>query len=184
MARVGWRHIQLDPSRRTVFFARRGLEIDPGGIAKGYAVDRIAALLRNSGVASGLIYAGRSSIYAMGAPPSDARGWRVAIPNPRRPSQDAFEVFLRNESMSTSGSTERFFFAAGHRYSHLMDPRSGYPAQGMLAVSVVAPRGIDSEAWTKPFFVLGRNWTARNKPSNFRVFLCEDLPEQPCVSLP
>ena len=67
---------------------------------------------------------------------------------------------------------------------HLMDPRTGNPVQGMLAVSVVAPKTIDSEAWTKPYFVLGREWATRHKPKEFRVFLCEDRTEIACVSLP
>ena len=65
--------------------------------------------------------------------------------------------------MSTSGSYEKFFRAEGKIYSHIMDPRTGYPAQGMLSVSVVAPRTIDSEAWAKPFFINGRQWAAKHK---------------------
>jgi thiamine biosynthesis lipoprotein len=65
-----------------------------------------------------------------------------------------------------------------------MDPRTGFPARGMLTVSVLAPKTIDSEAWTKPYFILGRQWAARHKPNDFRVFLCEDRTEIQCVSLP
>jgi thiamine biosynthesis lipoprotein len=64
-----------------------------------------------------------------------------------------------------------------------MDPRTGYPAQGSVSVSVVAPRTIDSEAWAKPYFVNGRQWAARHKPEEFRVFFCEDRMEQPCAWL-
>jgi thiamine biosynthesis lipoprotein len=85
--------------------------------------------------------------------------------------------------MSTSGSSEKFFMADGKVYSHIMDPRTGYPAMGTLAVSVVAPRTLDSEAWTKPYFVLGRQWAAQHKPKEFRVFICEDKAEQPCAWL-
>lgn len=183
MARIGWEAIRLDAATRTVRFARP-VEIDPGGIGKGYAVDRMAVILRERGISSGLISAGRSSIYGIGVPPSEPRGWRVEVPYPRNPRQNFAEVFLRNESMSTSGSTEKFFQAGGRTYSHIMDPRAGRPATGMLQVSVVAPRTIDSEAWTKPYFVLGREWAARHKPKEFRVFLCEDRTEIACVSLP
>ena len=85
--------------------------------------------------------------------------------------------------MATSGSTEKFFAAGGRIYTHIMDPRTGYPASGMLQVSVVAPQATDSEAWTKPYFILGRKWAERNKPSDFQVFLCEDRSENACVSL-
>ena len=64
-----------------------------------------------------------------------------------------------------------------------MDPRTGYPAQGAVAVSVVTPRTIDSEAWAKPYFVNGRQWAAKHKPKEFRVFFCEDRTDQPCAWL-
>jgi thiamine biosynthesis lipoprotein len=93
------------------------------------------------------------------------------------------EAFLKDMSMSTSGSYEKFFRAEGRIYAHIMDPRTGYPAQGSASVSVIAPRTIDSEAWAKPYFVNGRQWAARHKPEEFRVFFCEDRMEQPCAWL-
>lgn len=182
-ARMGWQHIRLDAAKRTVQFARP-LELDPGGIGKGYAVDRMAAILKARGVKSGIITAGRSSIYAIGAPPSEPRGWRITIPHPKDERKTVQEYFLKNESMSTSGTTEKFFVAGGTTYSHIMDPRTGMPARGMLSVSVIAPRTIDSEAWTKPIFIQGRQWAAQKKPKEFRVFLCEDRTEIACVFLP
>ena len=77
-------------------------------------------------------------------------------------------------SLSTAGSYEKFFWAEGRTYSHIIDPRTGYPAQGTSAVSVLAPRTIDSEAWTKPFFINGRSWASAHKPDGFRVFFCQD----------
>ncbi len=183
LGRIGWRKIELDARARTVRFTAP-VEIDPGGIGKGYAVDRMAEILRERGVRSALISAGRSSIYGLGAPPSEPRGWRVTIPDPRRGAGNAAEFYLKNMSMSTSGSSERFFTAGGRTYSHIMDPRTGYPVQGMLLASVLAPRTLDSEAWTKPSFVLGREWAARHKPKDFQVFLCEDRSENPCAYLP
>jgi thiamine biosynthesis lipoprotein len=183
LARIGWQKIQLDPRTRTVRFTAP-VEIDPGGIGKGYAVDRMAGILRAHGIRSALISAGRSSIYGLGAPPSEPRGWRVTLPDPRRRGNNLAEFYLKDMSMSTSGSSERFFTAGGRIYTHIMDPRTGYPVQGMLLASVLAPNTLDSEAWTKPFFVLGRQWAARNKPKDFQVFLCEDRSENPCAYLP
>jgi FAD:protein FMN transferase len=183
LGRIGYQHIHLDARTHTVRFDAP-VDIDPGGIGKGYTVDRMAAILRRDGVTSGLISAGRSSIYAIGAPPSETRGWHILLPNPRDPRKNVWDLYLKDESMSTSGTTEKFFVAGGKTYSHLMDPRTGNPVQGMLAVSVVAPKTLDSEAWTKPYFVLGRDWTTRHKPKEFRVFLCEDRTEIACVSLP
>ncbi|MBI4890253.1 MAG: FAD:protein FMN transferase [Acidobacteria bacterium] len=181
--RIGYRHIILDARNRTVRFDAR-VEIDPGGIGKGYAVDRMVAILRARGITSGIVSAGRSSIYGIGTPPGEPRGWRITLPHPRQPNLNVGEFFLKDGSMSTSGTSERFFVAGGTTYSHIMDPRSGYPARGMLTVSVLAPRTLDSEAWTKPYFILGRQWAARHKPNDFRVFLCEDRSEIACVSLP
>jgi thiamine biosynthesis lipoprotein len=121
-------------------------------------------------------------MFAIGAPPNE-KGWRVKVRDPRGGSKTVEEVILRDESMSTSGSYEKFFRARGKLYSHLMDPRTGYPATGMLAVSVIAPRAIDSEAWTKPLFVNGRQWAAAHKPKGLRAFLCEDRMERSCAWL-
>lgn len=184
LARVGYWHIQLDAARRTVQFDKDGVEIDPGGIGKGYAVDQMADILRRKGITSAFISGGRSSMYALGTPPGEDRGWRVALPDPRDARKSFDEVFLRNESMSTSGTSEKFFVAGGKTYSHIMDPRTGYPAQGTLSVSVISRRTLDSEAWTKPFFVQGRAWATRNKPKDFKVVICEDRTENSCAYLP
>jgi len=106
------------------------------------------------------------------------------IRDPRDARREATEAFLKDNSISTSGSYEKFFFADGRRFSHIMDPRSGYPAQGASSVSVIAPRTIDSEAWTKPYFVHGRTWTAAHKPSDFRVFFCDDAKPPACAWIP
>jgi len=184
LTKTGYRHILLDGAAQTVRFDRPGVELDPGGIGKGYAVDRMADVLRQKGVTTALVSGSVSSIYGMGAPPDEPQGWRVAIKEPWHPDRTAAEVFLKDMSMSTSGSYEKFFRAEGKTYSHIMDPRTGYPAQGSSSVSVVAPRTIDSEAWAKPYFVNGRQWAARHKPKEFRVFFCEDRTEQPCAWLP
>jgi thiamine biosynthesis lipoprotein len=182
MGRVGYQNVILDPRARTVRFAKKGVEIDPGGIGKGYAVDQMVAILKANGLDSALITAGGSSIYALGSPPGE-KGWTVKIRHPRKHEEAIQEVLLRNESMSTSGSYEKFFRAGRRVYSHIMDPRTGFPAQGTLSVSVISPRTIDSEAWTKPYFILGREWTARNKPKEFRVYFCEDRTDLACAWL-
>jgi thiamine biosynthesis lipoprotein len=181
--RVGYRHVQLDPASRTVRFARPGMDLDPGGIGKGYAVDRMVGVLEQAGVRIALVSASGSSIYGLGAPPDEPLGWPVTIRTPRDPSASAARVVLKNMSLSTSGSYEKFFWA-GRTYSHIIDPRTGYPAQGTTAVSVIAPRTVDSEAWTKPFFINGRAWASAHKPAGFRVFLCEDRPQATCEWLP
>jgi thiamine biosynthesis lipoprotein len=184
LPKVGYRHVHLDAAAQTVWFDRPGVELDPGGIGKGYAVDRMVNVLRRQGFEIALVSGSDSSIYGMGAPPTQPKGWRVNIRDPRSARRTVAEVFLKDMSMSTSGSYEKFFRAEGRIYAHIMDPRTGYPAQGSASVSVIAPRTIDSEAWAKPYFVNGRQWAARHKPEEYRVFFCEDGTEQPCAWLP
>ena len=183
LTRIGYQNVILDPQAKTVRFAKSGVEIDPGGIGKGYAVDRMVGVLRAQGIASGFISAAGSSIYGMGTPPSEPRGWRVNIRNPRSPSVTIEEVFLKDQSLSTSGSQEKFFEAEGKIFSHIMDPHTGYPAQGRLQVSVLAPSTTDSEAWTKPIFVQGRQWAAQHKPKQLRAYICEDRQDISCAWL-
>jgi len=183
LTRVGYRHIHLDPKAQTVWFDEPGVEIDPGGIGKGYAVDRMVDVLKQKGFHIALVAGSGSSIYGMGAPPGEPKGWAVDIKDPWDQKKTAAEVFLKDMSMSTSGSYEKFFRADGKIYAHIMDPRTGYPAQGSVAVSVITPRTIDSEAWAKPYFVNGRQWAARHKPKDFRVYFCEDRTDQPCAWL-
>jgi FAD:protein FMN transferase len=176
LEKVGYRNILLDASNKTVRFAREGVELDPGGIGKGYAVDRMVDILRRDGIGSALVSASGSSIYALGAPPGET-GWKVRIRDPKDEAKTVTEVTLKNESMSTSGSYEKFFWAEGKIYSHIMDPRTGYPSTGMLSASVITPLTLDSEAWTKPYYINGREWAAKHNPKGFRVFLCPDTGE-------
>jgi len=182
LARVGYQKVLLDRSNQSVRFARGGVEIDPGGIGKGYAVDRAVEVLRERGIRSALVSGGGSSIYGLGAPPGES-GWPVKIRHPRNPKESVAELVLHDLSMSTSGTSEKFFHAGGKLYSHVFDPRTGYPAQGMLSVSVTAPRTIDSEAWTKPYFIQGRGRGLAGTPKAMKVFLCEDKAEIACAWL-
>ncbi len=176
---VGFRKIILNQAALTVRFAKNGVELDPGGIGKGYAVDCMVNILRKHKIPAALVSSGGSSIYALGAPPGES-GWRIDIKDPRHLSQAAQTVRLRDASLSTSGNYEKSFYSDGKLWSHIMDPRTGYPSQGMLSVSVIAPKTIDSEVWAKPYYILGRQWTARNKKAEFRVFMCEDKPGAKC----
>jgi FAD:protein FMN transferase len=182
LGKVGFGNVVLDAQKGTVRFLKPGVELDPGGIGKGYAVDQMAEKLKQHGIRSALVSAGSSSIYGLGSPPNDS-GWSVRIRHPRMHNDTVAEVQLRDESLSTSGDYEKFFMAEGKMYSHIMDPRTGYPASGVASVSVIAPRTLTSEAWAKPFFILGRGWAAKNLPEGLRVFLCEDQTRLACAWL-
>jgi thiamine biosynthesis lipoprotein len=173
---VGYKNIQLDLAAQTVRFLHPRTEMDPGGIGKGYAVDRMVAILRESGIRDAFITASGSSMYGLGAPPREP-GWRVMITHPKYKDREVAEVILKDQAMATSGSAEKHFMAGGEIYSHIMDPRTGYPAKGTLSVSLVGARAIDTEAWAKPLYIMGRSWAARNKPKGMRVLLCPEGPK-------
>ncbi len=171
--RVGWRKVLLDEKERTVKFAVEDMEIDLGGIAKGYAVDRAAAVLKDAGIEAALIISGSSSVLAVGAPPGEA-AWTMRVRDPKDSKKFIAEIPLKDAGMSTSGSYEKFFKADGKIYSHIFDPRTGYPAQGTLSVTLVGPDGISTDALSTAFFVLGKEKTReylRSHPG-LRVFYC------------
>jgi thiamine biosynthesis lipoprotein len=151
---VGYRHVVVDRERRTVRFDRPGVELDLGGIGKGYAADRVAVVLRQRGVASALVNLGGSSVYGLGTPPG-ASGWEVGIADPTAPGRDALRVSLRDQALSVSGGYARFFVKDGVSYSHIMDPRTGQPVQGVLSVAVVSPSATDGDALDNVLFVQG-----------------------------
>jgi thiamine biosynthesis lipoprotein len=182
LASVGYKNILLDPKARTVRFSKKGVEMDPGGIGKGYAVDRMVEVLKEQKIKIALVSASGSSIYAMGAPPGEP-GWKISIRDPKDESKTVQDIVLKDESLSTSGNYEKFFEADGKIYAHIMDPRTGFPAGGMLSVSIITPRTIDSEAWCKPFFINGRAWASKHKPEGTRAYFCEDKADQSCVWL-
>lgn len=154
LERVGYRRVRLDTAARTVRFDREGVELDLGGIAKGYAVDRAVAILRAAGVTRALVSSGTSTVYALGAPP-DARAWKITLRDPYDAKKAADVVYLRNASLSTSGNYEKFFKVGSKVYAHIVDPRGGRPVENMLATTVLAPQATQSDALSTAFFVLG-----------------------------
>lgn len=153
-AQTGWRKVRLDAATRTVRFTEQGIELDPGGIGKGFAVERVVEMLRADGVQSALLSAGGSTIYALGAPPGKA-GWRVNIPDPCREATFFSSVVLRDTSLSTASFAEKHFVLGGHLYCGIMDPRLGAPVEGRLQATVVTPNATDGDALSNIMFVDG-----------------------------
>jgi thiamine biosynthesis lipoprotein len=172
LAAVGYRHVVLDREARTIAFDHPGVELDLGGIGKGYAVDRAVDLLRRHGIPAALVNLGGSSIYGLGAPPGRP-AWEVGIQDPRRPGRVAVSVRLRNRALSVSGGYERFFEADGVTYSHVMDPRRGRPAEGVLSVAVLTDTATAGDALDNVFLVQGLERTEaspRRHPSTEVLF--------------
>jgi FAD:protein FMN transferase len=151
---TGLRHVALNAHDRTIRFDRAGVELDLGGIAKGYAVDRAVAVLRRHRVTSALVSACGSTIYGLGHPP-DGTHWTVDIQDPLYERRIAFSIPLKDRAVSVSGSSEKFFERDGVRYSHIMDPRTGHPVNGVLSVVVQAPTGTSGDAIDNVLFVEG-----------------------------
>ena len=152
---TGWQNVLLDDRIRSVSFKdHASMELDPGGIGKGYAVDRIVALFRQQHVSAALISAGSSSIYAIGAPP-DSAGWRVNIPDPAHSGKVLTSIWLRDTSLSTSACTEKFFIKDGHRYCHILNPQTLRPVEDMLQTTIVSPSTTDTDALSTATFVMG-----------------------------
>jgi thiamine biosynthesis lipoprotein len=151
---VGPGHVILDSRAQTIRFDEPGVELDLGGVAKGYAVDRAVRILRAAGVSGALVSAGGSTIYALGTPPlSDS--WELSVQDPVDSRRTARTIRLSDRALSIAGSSEKSFEADGVRYSHIMDPRTGRPVQGVLSVAVVAPSGTAGDALDDALFVLG-----------------------------
>jgi len=154
LERVGSRWIELDGAARTARFRREGLEVHLGGIGKGYAVDQAVQILRELGVEAALVHGGGSTLYALGAPPGQD-GWDVGLRDPRDRAGRLGVVRLRDRALSTSGDYEQYFETGGRRYSHILDPRTGYPAEGVQSAVVLADTATDTDALSTAAFVLG-----------------------------
>ena len=157
LRKVGYGHLVLDPNERTIRFDRSGMELDLGGIAKGYAVDRVVSLLKEYNIKRAFVSAGGSTVYGLGSPP-DSDGWEVNIRDPiypNDPHKRAGVATLRNRSLSVSGNYEKFFRVRGVTYSHIMDPRTGRPVENMLSVAVLTDTGVDGDALDDVFYVQG-----------------------------
>jgi len=153
LGHVGYQHVKLDPADRTIRFDVPGVELDLGGIAKGYAVDRAVGVLRQNGITAALVSGGMSSIYALGAPP-DQDAWKITVRDPFDEHKAANVVYLKNFSMSTSGNYNKFFKLGGKTYSHIMNPHTGMPVEDMLSTTDFVASTTDSDALSK-LYVLG-----------------------------
>ena len=173
LAVVGQRHVVLDREHGTVRFDRPGVELDLGGIGKGYAVDRAVDLLRRRGIRSALVNLGGSSVYGLGAPPG-AEAWQVAVQDPTAPGRTAESVALRDRALSVSGGYARCFEKDGVSYSHIMDPRTGRPVRGVLSVAVLSASATDGDALDNVLFVQGLE--------RARAFVAS-LPREPATSV-
>ena len=145
--RVGWEAVTLDKDARTVTFARPGVRLDLGGIAKGYAADAALAALRERGITRALVDAGGDLVA--GDPPPGEDGWTVAV------GDGGETLSLANAAVATSGDAYKFTEVGGVRYSHIVDPRTGLGLTDRSTVTVIAADGVTADAWASAVSVLG-----------------------------
>jgi thiamine biosynthesis lipoprotein len=151
---VGAQRVHYAADTRTLRFDQPGIKIDLGGIAKGYAVDEAARSLSADGVTDALVDL-TGNMRALGHP-VDSEYWRIGIRDPR----DRMRYFARvhldpGQAISTSGKYEQFVSQDGRTYGHIIDPRTGWPAEGLISVTVIGRTALDCDAWDTPLFVLG-----------------------------
>ena len=151
--KVGYQNIILNPKDTTIFLKNKGMKLGLGGIGQGYIADKIKVLLQVKGCKSGLVNVS-GDINTWGKQP-DNKSWTVGIVNPMNKNK-VFATFpLDDSAVETSGSYEKYVTFNGKRYSHIIDPRTGYPASGIVSVSVFAKQTEISDALATGIFVLG-----------------------------
>ncbi len=154
LQRVDYRQVQLGIGGRSITLKRPGLRLDLGGIAKGYAADQALGVLRRSGIRRAMVAAGGD--IAAGDPPPGRFGWRIGIDSLDAGSEGVqARVWLKNAAISTSGDTEQYVEIGGKRYSHIVDPRTGWGLERRTGVTVVGGKAIQTDSLATALSVLG-----------------------------
>jgi thiamine biosynthesis lipoprotein len=155
------RNVLLDEEVQTVSFAVPGVRLDPGGIGKGFALDRAVGLLHDSGVRMALLHGGTSTVVGVGTPPGSPDGWPVAVQHPRMPDARIITAYLRDAALSVSAIHGKSFWAQGRRFGHVLDPRTGRPVENPLLAAVTAPSATETDALSTALLVLGASGMER-----------------------
>ncbi|WP_233194475.1 FAD:protein FMN transferase [Aquimarina sp. I32.4] len=173
--KVGHKYIILDKEKLTVFLAHKGMKIGFGAIGKGYAADKAKELLIGKGVKSGIINAS-GDMSTWGKQPNGDE-WRVAITNPLNKNK-AFAILpVIDKAVVTSGNYEKFIMIDGKRYSHIIDPRTGYPSTGIISVTVFAQKAELADALATSIFVMGIE-TGVNRINQLKSVECVIIDDQ------
>lgn len=153
-ASTGIERVIFEADARTIAFPTKGMELNLGGIGKGYALDRAGAALGRNGLNDWLLHGGHSSLLARGKH-HELKGWPVGIGNPLFTGKRLGTLLLVDQAMATSGSNIQYFRHQGKKYGHILDPRTGWPVETMLSVTVLAPTAEQADALSTAFYVMG-----------------------------
>jgi len=168
---VNYKLLKLNAADTTAYLEKKGMKIDLGGIAKGYAIDRGVAVLRKNGINQFFLNAG-GDIYTSGKK-DGVKKWSVGIKHPRKLDQLIARFRLSNYAVATSGDYERFVMIDGKRYHHIIDPRTGFPSTQCQSVSVLAPSAEEADALATYLFVLGFDHLKDSPPFDFPYFIVD-----------
>jgi len=170
-SRTGMNLLRLDEENHTLTLSTSGVQIDLGGIGKGYAVDRMGEILADWSICTALVCAGRSSVLSLGSPPN-TEGWPVKLTKPCNTGQILERLFLRDEAVSGSGVQKGY---------HIIDPRSGSPVEDKLAAWVLAPDAATADALSTAFMVMSceqiKNYCLRRPGTQALIILQQEDPE-------
>mgnify|MGYP002344358696 CR=1 FL=1 len=144
--------VEFNEEEKTIFLRQEGMKIDLGGVAKGYALDRAWEVLKSSGVDGALINGGESSIRVLGEGPGGGP-WRIAISHPRREKWIGIIELTSGKAVGTSADTERYIEKDGRRYSHLLNPYTGYPPSDLFSATVIADTALEADLYSTAVFV-------------------------------
>ena len=151
--RIGWQKVRLDPATHAVFLPEKGMRINLAGILQGYGVRRAQAIMKQMGIAGGLIN-GSGDVYCWGRQP-DGSAWRIAIGDPARPQAVSSWLTVSDLAVVTAGNYEQYFTVGGRYYGHIINPHTGYPATGLRSVTIICPDVELADALDDAVFVLG-----------------------------
>ncbi len=168
---TGFRKIKIDETKSQIFLDGNCVRLDFGAIGKGYAVDEMARIAKKNGITRGLVNFG-GNIYAMSSP-AGKKFWDVEVRKPGSGNQIISNIDLVNKGVATSGDYERYFEHAGKRYSHIIDPRTGWPAGDVTSVVAVSKTATEADVFSTAVSVLGlpgaQTFVRRNKSLGFLV---------------
>jgi len=174
---VGIEKVELDSLKRTVRFTQPGVEINFNSIGKGYALDNVAHMLTSHGVSDYLWHGGSSSVLARGRNRTeDSDCWSLGLRHPTERERRIVEFYLRDRALATAGGATQFFEHQGQRYSHILDPRTGWPAKGVTTATVLAPTAAEADALATAFFVMGVEAVEQfcsNRPEIGALLVCQ-----------
>lgn len=154
LALVDMNNLEINREEGTISFKKRGMALDLGGVAKGYAADRAVAVLKKHGIRRALVTTGSTTMVMDSKPNNEP--WIIGVQNPRKDNSTLGTIGLTNKSISTSGDYQQYFMSKGKRYHHILDPKTGLPARECMSVTIITSDScMDADILSTALFVIG-----------------------------